>query len=57
LIVYTHVENRLDRKPKEGFLIGLLRFARTSLSPTADGLKLKIPAKDNNTKKFNFDRR
>ena len=36
-----YVENRLDRKP-EGFLISLLRFARTSLFPTVCGLKLRI---------------
>ena len=46
-LVYTHVENRLDRKP-EGFLIGLLRSARTSLSPTAYGLKLAISTKSIN---------
>jgi hypothetical protein len=49
-----YVENRLDRKPKKGFLNGLLRYARTSLFPTAYGLKLKMPVKDNNTENSIF---
>jgi hypothetical protein len=48
-----YVENRLDRKP-EGFLIGLLRFARTSLSPTRYGLKLKILIKAGNYEGSSF---
>jgi hypothetical protein len=49
----VYVENRLDRKP-EGFLIGLLRYARTSLSPTTYGLKPTILVKSNSNNFYIF---